>query len=310
MISYYGVKENKLTPLEQWERNCWVSIIGPVEEDMALLISEFPELEDYLGYALDMDEKARIEKEEDLLFILIRVPHFVGLREEIPFTTIPLGIIITKENVLTICKEDNVIIEELENRRIKELHPAKRNRFLLHILYKTANKYLTHLREINKIVDQLEDKLQASMRNAELMELLKYQKILVFYTTALKSNELMMERLQRAGIFQSYSDDGELLEDALIEFQQAIEMTNISNNILTQMMGAYASIINNNMNIVIKFLTIITITLAIPTLVASIYGMNIPLPGANDPNMIGKILLTCLVLILGIIAFFYRRKWF
>lgn len=296
--------------MENWERNCWVSVNAPTDRELAELQTEFPELEDYLGYALDVDEKARIEKDEDILFILLRVPHFVGLREEIPFTTIPLGIIISKENVFTICKEENVIIEELENRRIKELHPAKRYRFLLQILFKTANKYLTHLREINKIVDQLEDKLQASMRNAELMELLKYQKILVFYTTALKSNELMIERLQRAGIFQSYSDDTDLLDEALIEFQQAIEMTNISNNILTQMMGAYASIINNNMNIVIKFLTIITITLAIPTLVASLYGMNVPLPGHDSPDMFYKILLTCFVLIGGIIAFFYRRKWF
>jgi len=148
------------------------------------------------------------------------------------------------------------------------------------------------------------------MRNKELQELLKYQKILVYYTTALKSNELMLERLQRSGSFSNYSDDAELLEDVIIEFQQAIEMTNISNNILTQMMGAYASIINNNMNIVIKFLTIITITLAIPTLIASLYGMNVPLPGHDNPDMFKYILGLCAGLITIVMIFFYRRGWF
>lgn len=277
---------------------------------MKYLLDEFPIAEDYINYPLDIDEKARIERDEDAFFMLVRVPHFIGLKEEIPFTTIPVGLIVTKENIISICKEDNVIIDEFENGRIKDINPAKRYRFMLQILQKTANKFLTHLREINKIVDGLEDKLQVSMRNKELQELLKYQKILVYYTTALKSNELMLERLQRAGLFQNYSDDAELLEDVIIEFQQAIEMTNISNNILTQMMGAYASIINNNMNIVIKFLTIITITISIPTLIASLYGMNVPLPGHDNPMMFHIILGTCLTLCFGVVWFFWKRRWF
>ena len=120
----------------------------------------------------------------------------------------------------------------------------------------------------------------------------------------------MLERLQRSGLFQNYSDDAEMLDDVIIEFQQAIEMTSISNNILTQMMGAYASIINNNMNRVIKFLTIITITISIPTLIASLYGMNIKIPAQDNPHMFSYILLTCFVLCSGVIFFFMKRKWF
>lgn len=310
MINYFQIKETKLVAIKQYEKSCWISVVAPTDDELKQLLEDFPLAEDYLNYPLDMDEKARIEKDDDAFFVLMRMPHFVGIKEEVPFTTIPLGIIITKDNIISICKEDNVIVEELENGRIKGANPAKKFRFLLQVLFKAANKYLTHLREINKIVDGLEDSLQMSMRNKELQELLKYQKILVYYTTALKSNELMLERLQRSGSFSTYSDDAELLEDVIIEFQQAIEMTNISNNILTQMMGAYASIINNNMNIVIKFLTIITITLAIPTLIASLYGMNVPLPGHDNPNMFKYIIGLCAGLITLVMVFFYRRGWF
>jgi magnesium transporter len=310
MLQYFNTKEGKINKLPDYERNCWVSVVDPSEEDLVYLQTEFPIAEDYINYPLDMDEKARIERDDDAFFMLVRMPHFVGLKEEIPFTTIPVGLIVTKENIISICKEDNVIIDEFENGRIKDINPAKRYKFLLQILLKAAGKYLTHLREINKIVDSLEDKLQASMRNKELQELLKYQKILVYYTTALKSNEVMLERLQRSGLFQNYSDDAEMLDDVIIEFQQAIEMTSISNNILTQMMGAYASIINNNMNIVIKFLTIITITISIPTLIASLYGMNIKIPAQDNPHMFSYILLTCFVLCSGVIFFFMKRKWF
>jgi magnesium transporter len=310
MISYFVTKENRLIAIPAFERNCWVSVVAPDDNEIKTLLETFPIAEDYINYPLDIDEKSRIEKDDDAFFVLMRVPHFIGWKEEIPFTTIPIGVIITKECIISICKEENVIIEEFENGRVKHSTPGKKNRFLLQMLLKSANKFLAHLREINKQVDILEDSLQASMRNKELMEMLKLQKILVFYTTALKSNELMLERLQRSGIFVSHSDEINLLEDVIIEFQQAIEMTNISNNILTQMMGAYASIINNNMNIVIKFLTIITITLAIPTLVASIYGMNVELPGQHNPGTFSVIIVTCLALIIGVIVFFFRRKWF
>lgn len=310
MLTYYKTSGNTIQPTSGIEPNTWISIVAPTEDELKNITAAFPEAEDYLIDPLDLDEKSRVERDEGLVFVLLRIPHFTGLKEEMPFSTIPLGIIITRENIFTICKEDNVILEEMENGRVKDINTAKRFRLLLQIMMKTATKYLTHLREINKKVDALEDHLQASMRNEELLELVKYQKILVFYTTALKSNELMLERLQRSGLFTTFSDDADLLDDVMIEFQQAIEMTNISNNILTQMMGAYASIINNNMNIVIKFLTLITITIAIPTLIASLYGMNVDLPGKNSPAAFWFIIGACLLSAGSIIAVFYKRRWF
>jgi magnesium transporter len=167
-----------------------------------------------------------------------------------------------------------------------------------------------HLREINKTVDQIEDDLQYSMRNQDIFNLLKYQKVLIYYTTALKSNELMMARLNRLQLIRTYEEDEELFQDVMTEFQQAIEMTNIANNILMQMTTAYASIINNNMNKIIKTLTLITIVLYVPTLIASFFGMNVQIPGQHNPNAFSLILGVSLVLSAVILIVFLRRRWF
>ena len=181
---------------------------------------------------------------------------------------------------------------------------------MLLLLWKTANRYLLHLRNINKIVEELEDELENSLQNKEIMALLKYEKALIYYTTALKSNEAMMERLKRMLIFRAYEEDMELLEDVLIENLQAIEMTNISQNILAQMTEAYSSIINNNMNNVIKFLTLVTICISLPTLISSFYGMNISLPGQDSDKAFFAIIAISVGMVLATILFFRKKRWF
>lgn len=212
--------------------------------------------------------------------------------------------------VITVSKEDNVIVQEFENNRVKNLNTSKHYRFLLLILLKTATKFLMHLREINKTVDQIEDDLKVSMRNQDIFDLLKYQKALIYYTTALKSNELMMARLNRLQIIRTYEDDEELFQDVVTEFQQAIEMTNIANNILMQMTSAYASIINNNMNKIIKTLTLITIVLYVPTLISSFFGMNVEIPGQHSGYAFLTIMGISIALSVMILAVFMRRRWF
>ena len=190
----------------------------------------------------------------------------------------PLGIILTERAIVTISKVENDLLTDFVRGRVKGWSTAKRNRFVLQILLSTAQHYLFHLRAVDKGIDQLEDRLQQTPRNREVLELLKYQKSLVYFTTALRSDELMMERLQRSQIFKLYPDDEDLLDDVLIEIRQAIEMTGISNNILTQTVDAFGSIISNNLNVVVKLLTSMTIILTVPMLIASIYGMNVNLP--------------------------------
>ena len=256
-----------------------------------------------------MDERARIEREDGNILIVVRLPSAEAPTADVPFTTHAVGIVLAGQYILTISKRDNEILQELARGRVKDLSTAKRNRFILRFLLNTASKYLSYLREINRSVDHLEDQLQMSLRNRELLGLLKYQKSLVYFTTALKSNELMMERLQRSQHFAAYPDDTDLLEDVLTENQQAIEMTNIASNILSSMMDAFASIISNNMNTVMKFLASMTIVLTLPVLVASLFGMNVPLPFQDQPFAFGVILLVSMGLAAVVARFFLKRDW-
>jgi magnesium transporter len=310
MITIFRTTNRKLEEISKPESGCWINVVDPTEEELGFLLKEFPFTEEYLYDPLDIDEKARAERDEDVLFTLIKIPHFQGKKDEAPFVTIPLGVIMNNDYIVTITKEDNIIVQEFENNRVKNLNTSKHYRFLLLILLKTATKFLSHLREINKTVDQIEDDLQSSMRNQDIFDLLKYQKVLIYYTTALKSNELMMARLNRLQLLRTYEEDEELFQDVVTEFQQAIEMTNIANNILLQMTSAYASIINNNMNKIIKTLTLITIVLYVPTLIASFFGMNVPVPGQNSPTAYLVIIAISLAISGLILAVFMRRRWF
>lgn len=310
MITIFRTTQRKLEEIQKPEPGCWVNVVDPTEAELNWLLETFPFTEEYLQDPLDIDEKARAERDEDVLFTLIRIPHFQGKKDEAPFITIPLGVIMNNDYIVTITKEDNIIVQEFENNRVKNLNTSKHYQFLLLILLKTATKFLSHLREINKTVDQIEDDLQVSMRNQDIFDLLKYQKVLIYYTTALKSNELMMARLNRLQIIRTYEDDEELFQDVVTEFQQAIEMTNIAHNILLQMTSAYASIINNNMNKIIKTLTLITIVLYVPTLIASLFGMNVPIPGQDSGSAFAIILSVSLALSGIILVIFMRRRWF
>jgi magnesium transporter len=310
MITLFKSTNRRLEQIQKPEPGCWINVVDPSEEELAWLLREFPFTEEYLQDPLDIDEKARAERDEEVLFTLIRIPHFQGKKDESPFITIPLGVVMNNDYIVTIAKEDNVIIQEFENNRVKNLSTAKHYQFLLLILLKTAAKFLMHLREINKTVDKIEDDLQASTRNQDIFDLLKYQKALIYYTTALKSNEVMMSRLNRLHLLRKYEEDEELFQDVVTEFQQAIEMTNIANNITMQMTSAYASIINNNMNKIIKTLTLITIALYVPTLIASFFGMNVQVPGQDHPAAFTFIIGISLILSVAILLIFQRRRWF
>ncbi|MCD6424672.1 MAG: magnesium transporter CorA family protein, partial [Anaerolineales bacterium] len=283
MITIYKSGENGIETLEGFLPGSWVHVENPDDGEIEHLFKELEIPRDFVKSSLDIDERPRTDNEGGITLILIRTPVFRGKSADIPYLTIPLGIIIADGIFVTVCKEENEIIQDFVDGRVSNLSIAKINRSVLRIFLQTAKRYLRHLRDIDREVDSLEDMLQRSLRNEELIELLKYQKSLVYFTTALRSNELMMERLQRGGLFENFPDDTDLLEDVLTENQQAIEMVGISNNILSQMMDAFASIISNNLNVVMKFLTSATIVLMFPTLVASFYGMNVELPLQNSP---------------------------
>ncbi len=309
MLNIYKNTPEGLQILENPTNGCWIKATNPNPEEIEKLQNWEIEPE-LITYSLDQDEMARVERDEGYTLILLRIPHFQGETHDIPYSTIPMGIIIKDNLIVTICRHESQITNILTNGKYRGFKTAKRYRFVLYVLLETATRYLTYLREINRSVDHVEDQLQKSTRNRELLELLKYQKSLVYFTTALHSNEVMMERLQRMRIFNQYDEDEDLLEDVITENQQAIQMTNINAEILSGMMDAFASIISNNLNAVMKVLATLTIVVSLPTLVASFYGMNVSLPGENHPlaflTVFGiSILLSGLAVII-----FYKRDWF
>ena len=306
MITIYKNIENELRIIPDPIAGSWINVTKPTPDEISRLL-ELGIPQDYITYSLDIDERARVEREDGELLILLRVSFFEGEAADIPYITIPLGIILTDHYIVTICRQENEVVQEMT--RLKDLSTIKRNRFVLRLLLRAATRYLTHLRQITKAVDALEDQLQLSTRNREVLQLLKYQKSLTLFTTALKSHELMMKRLQQSQLFRAYEEDEDLLEDVLTETQQAIEMTNISSNILSSMMDAFASIISNNLNTVMKFLASITIIVSLPTLITSYYGMNVKLP--FDDNMLAYLgILILAVAVTMVVAFiFWKRDW-
>jgi len=310
LITIYKTTENGLEVMAEPVHNAWINVIDPTTDEIEWLTSiGLPQ--DFVTYPLDVDERARTEREDDgTLLVLLRVPYFQGVRADVPYITIPLGVITNSKLLVTISRRPNDILQEFASGRVRNLETNKRNRFILRLLLSAASRYLSYLREIDRIIDSVEDQLQRSQRNRELLELLKYQKSLVYFTTALKSNELMMERLQRWQFFRMYEEDEDLLEDVITENQQAIEMTSISTNILSSTLDTFASIISNNLNVVMKFLASATIVVNLPTIVYSFFGMNVDLPFQNLGFSAAIIFGVSLAIMIVVVLIFLRRDWF
>ena len=308
MLTIYKTTEQGLEQLDSMANGTWVKAVEPTPEEIQQLMDWGIDA-DYINYSLDLDELPRMERDEDFTFILIRIPHRQP-DSDIPYITIPLGIFIKGNMIATICRYEKEMFQVLANGKYRLLKTGKRYRFALYVFLETATRYLTHLREINRNTEALEDQLQKSTRNREVLELLKYQKSLTYFSTALRSNEVMMERVQRTQIFNYYEDDQDLLEDVLTENQQAIQMTSIATELLSAMMDAFASIISNNLNGVMKALAAITIIINVPAVVAAFYGMNVELPGEGHPLAFLTVIGISLSLTALATFIFYKRDWF
>jgi magnesium transporter len=310
MITILKKTESGIRPIPEVVEGCWINVVNPTAQETEKL-SAMGIPQDFITYPLDVDERPRIEREDNgETLIVMRIPSYEGVKPDLPYITIPLGVILMPSFIVTVCSRRYDILDEFESGRVRDLSTGKRNRFLLRVLLRTAYKYLAYLRDINKTVEALEDQLQLAMRNKELLEILKYQKSLVYFTTALRSNQLVLERLYRGRLFTQYPDDEDLLEDVITENQQAIEMTNISSNILSSMMDAFASIISNNLNMVMKFLASITIVVSLPTVITGFFGMNVGLP--FQENQLAYVLILGMILFTSVIVIglFAKRDWF
>ncbi len=281
--------DNGLDELEidRLEKGCWIDVVAPSEEELQEIAAATKIQMDFLTAPLDEEEKSRIEIEDDQILILVDIPF---LRSNKDYDTLPLGIIITENCITTVCLEPNAVTAEFGAHNTKMWSTFKKTRFLFQILFKSATLYLKYIRIIIRRTDELEKHLRQSMQNSELFNLLDLQKSLTYFSTSLRSNYIVMEKLlrlrsatQSRHLIKLYEEDEDLLEDVIIEYKQAVEMVEMYSHILNSMMEVFASIISNNLNLVMKFLATMTIVLAIPTLVSSMWGMNVPVPFANNP---------------------------
>ncbi len=279
MLKVWKTVENKLTEIAKInEKGGWVNLVNPTDAEIEWVHQGTGVVLDFLKAPLDDEERPRIEMEGGNLLIIINMPTIESERGRIRYDTIPFGMVVTDTNLITVCLEDNILIDDFINGRIKTWYTYKKTRFILQILYRTAALYLKYLKEIDGKTNDIERELHRSMKNEELIKLLDLEKSLVYFNTSLKANEIVMEKLLKSSFLKMYPEDQDLLEDVITENQQAIDMAEIYSSILSGMMDAFASIISNNLNIVMKFLTSVTIILSLPTMVASFYGMNVALP--------------------------------
>ena len=284
MINFYKSAGSSIREVEEYEEGAWINLINPTEEEI-YMASRFAEAElVFIKAALDDEETSRIETEEEQTLIIVDVP--MADKEEdgtVVFSTLQLGVVMTKKGIITVALKETSVISDFKNGIIRGVDTRQKTRFLLLLMLRAANRYLFHLRQIEKASDRSEDELYKSQRNQEIMQLLNLEKSLVYFSASLKSSEATLEKLLRGRIIKLYDEDQELLEDVIIEFKQAIEMADIYTHTLNSTMDAYASIISNNMNQIMKVLTLMTIFMTIPTIIFSYYGMNVTnLPIANS----------------------------
>lgn len=304
MITIYKSTSEGLLTIDDFVAGSWVHVSNPSNQELALLVERFGIPLDFLTDPLDPDERARIETEDGARLIVVRVPHLESWTDDIPVTTLPIGIVLIQDLVVTVSAIDAEVIGDFKQGRVRNFSTDERTRFILQVFLKTTLLFLRYLRDINRVTDNVQKDLHRATRNEQLIRLLNLEKCLVYITTSLRSNAFMMEKFHNASYSKMDPDDQDLLDEVIVENKQAMEMGKIYSEILSGLMDAFASLISNNLNTVVKTLTTITIILMIPTLVASFYGMNVNLPFQSSPEAFLFVVgFTAFLCTLGIVIF-------
>ena len=310
MIRIFKTTDGMIHQIDEAEDGCWIAMTNPTATEILEVAEQYGIAPDHVKAPLDEEERSRIETEESYSLILVDIPMTEKRSEKDWYVTIPMGIIMAENVIVTVCLEDTPVLTAFMDGRVRNFYTYMKTRFVLQILYKNATLYLQYLRIIDKKSEVVERELHKSQRNRELIELLELEKSLVYFTTSLRSNEVVLEKLLKSDRIKKYPEDTDLLEDVIIENKQAIEMANIYSGILSGTMDAFASVISNNLNIVMKFLATITIVMSIPTMVASFYGMNVNaagMPFAQSPYGFW-IVLAFAAGLSGVVAIIFSKK--
>lgn len=281
MLTYFKTMDGHISKIPACEPGCWINCVAPNDAEIDSLIADFSIEPDFFRAAMDEEESSHIDSEDGCTLVILDIPMVEKSGKSITYTTTPLGIILTEKNVITVSTRENAIVNEFSEDVVKNVQTNLKTRFLLQMMLRIASKYLQYLKQIDKISNFVEKELRKSMKNSELIQLLDIEKSLVYFSSSLKGNEITIEKIMRGRVIKLYDEDQDLLEDVLIEVKQAIEMSSIYLNILSGTMDAFASVISNNLNIVMKVLASITLLISIPTVISSMYGMNVsgaPIP--------------------------------
>lgn len=293
MVNFYQTENNKMVQIDEMAEGCWINVTDPTEPEISELADALTIDGDFLRAALDEEESSRIESEDGVSLVIIDIPRVERVDEAVIYSTMPFGIIFTPKNVVTVCLRESNIIREFATGPAKQFRTEHKTQFALQLMYTVTSRFLQYLKQIDKISSHVERKLHESMQNSELTQLLDLEKSLVYFSTSLKANRVTMQKLMRGREIKIYEEDRDLMDDLLIEVNQAIEMSEIYSSILSGTMDAFASLISNNLNIIMKRLTSLSIILTVPTMIASFYGMNVsglPIPAFWFPIVISVVL--------------------
>ncbi|HAI83175.1 MAG TPA: magnesium transporter CorA [Chitinophagaceae bacterium] len=312
MIQYFKNVNHQTVEIDKPENGTWVNLVPPFKEEEFIELSNSLDIPiEFLRDSLDIDERPRFELEDNVKFIVIKTPAENNSFNDSDayYITIPICIILTHNQIVTVNSFDNGAIKKFLN-SFERRHPDKRNMMVLKIFEKVVTNFLEYLKEINHQRNLYEQKLYDSNRNEELLNLMRIQKSLVYFVTALRSNEMLMMKMERTNFLSLNEEEREFLQDLIVDTSQALEMANIYTNILSSTMDAFASIISNNLNNVMKRLTSITIILSLPILVTSIYGMNVEIPYQHSQHAFYIPVILSLIISFLIGWYFLKKKWF
>ena len=307
---YKSINEanNYLKSLDSIENGSWINIVAPSDEELILISKKTNVPLEFLKAPLDDEETSRIEIEDNSLLVIVDIPFTEMEDNSLTYDTYPLAIIHNEKYLITVCLKNSRILTDFINGKVKSFYTYKKSRFILQILSKISSAYLIYLRQIDKKSLMIEKRLHKSMKNRELIQLHSLEKSLVYFSTSLKANEVTLEKMLKLDMIQRYEEDKDVLEDVIIENKQAIEMTEIYSNILASTMDFFASVISNNLNIVMKVLAAVTILMAIPTVIGGIFGMNFPqMPFINNPKGFDIVIILTFALTCGTAYILYKK---
>ena len=289
MLTIHKTVDGKMAQLNSVVDGCWVNLINPSEDELRTVAATLAVEPSFLRAALDEEETSRIDKEDGSTLIIVDTPAMEQDETGVVYSTLPMGIIVTDRHIITVCLKETSVVRDLQAGLVRDVQTGQRTRFILNILLLVAKRYLNYLKQIDKTYNHMERQLYKSQRNKELIQLLDLEKSLVYFNTSLKANEVTLEKILRGRIVTLYEEDHDLLEDVLIEVRQAIEMAQIYSDIISGMMDAFASVISNNLNVIMKLLASVTILMTVPNIVFSFYGMNVgvlPFAGSFWPPLL------------------------